>query len=59
MAEAGLTLRALAIFVPWGAALAAAVARRQTRVIGVAAAVVSVVASSLLLRAAPTGASLG
>src|SRR5579871_1346716 len=51
-------LRGIAISVPWFAALVVAAHRRHTRVIGFFAALVSVVACSLLLLAAPGGESL-
>ena len=51
-------LTAIAIGVPWLAAILAAVTRRDSRVIGFAAALVSVAASTLLLRAAPARQSL-
>ena len=51
-------LTALAIGVPWAAAVLTAVIRRHSRVIGFAAASVSVAASLLLLRAAPVRESL-
>ncbi len=53
-----LILSAVAIAVPWLAAILVAVTRRQTRVIGFAASLISVLASSLLLLAAPAGESL-
>ncbi len=54
----GALLTAVAIGVPWVGAIVAVVARRQARVIGFAAALISVAASTLLLRAAPAGESL-
>lgn len=51
-------LSGVAISVPWFAAALVAMYRRHTRVIGFLAALVSVVASALLLREAPTGESL-
>jgi NADH:ubiquinone oxidoreductase subunit 4 (subunit M) len=51
-------LSAVAICVPWFASILVAAYRRHTRVIGFLAALVSVVASALLLRAAPKGESL-
>jgi len=51
-------LRAIAISVPWFAALVVAAYRQHARVIGFFAALASVVACSLLLMAAPTGESL-
>ena len=51
-------LSAVAICVPWFAALLVAAYRRHTRVIGFLAALAPVVASALLLRAAPKGESL-
>src|SRR5206468_10278254 len=56
--DTGLTLRVVAISVPWLAAIPAAVNRRQIRAIGFAAALVSALASALLLRAAPARESL-
>ena len=50
--------RRFAIAVPWFAAVLVAVYRRHTRVIGFLAALVSVVASALLLWEAPKGESL-
>src|SRR5258705_9727788 len=51
-------LVAVAISVPWFASILVAAYRRNTRVIGFLAALVSVVASALLLRAAPRGVLL-
>jgi hypothetical protein len=51
-------LSGVAISVPWLAAAMMAVYRRDPRVIGFGASLVSVVASALLLRAAPSGQSL-
>ena len=51
-------LSGVAISVPWFAAALVALYRRHTRVIGFLAALVSVVASALLLREAPAGESL-
>jgi NADH-quinone oxidoreductase subunit M len=51
-------LRAVAISAPWFAAVVVATYRRNTRVIGFFAALVSVVACTLLLIAAPAGESL-
>src|SRR5271166_6463443 len=51
-------LSGVAISVPWFAAILVAVYRRHARVIGCLAALVSVVASALLLRQAPAGESL-
>ena len=51
-------LSGVAISVPWFAAILVAMCRRHTRVIGFLAALVSVVASTLLLREAPAGESL-
>jgi NADH-quinone oxidoreductase subunit M len=48
----------VAISIPWLAAALMAIYRRQVRVIGFGASLVSVVASLLLLRAAPSGQSL-
>ena len=53
-----LYLQGLAISVPWLAAAVVAVERRHARVIGFGAALVSVVASILLLLASPSGESL-
>jgi NADH-quinone oxidoreductase subunit M len=53
-----LILTAAAIAVPWLAALLAAVSSRQTRAIGFGACLVSVLASALLLHAAPARESL-
>jgi NADH-quinone oxidoreductase subunit M len=50
---------ALAIGVPWLAAILTAVARRRAREIGFTAALVAVAASALLLRATPPRESLG
>lgn len=58
MESAALILTAVAISVPWLAAILVAVYRKQTRVVGFVACVVSVLASALLLRAAPAGESL-
>jgi NADH-quinone oxidoreductase subunit M len=58
MAETGMMLRAVAIGVPWLAAILTAVGRRQVRLIGFIAALVSAAASALLLRAAPPSESL-
>lgn len=54
----GAILTAVAIGVPWIAAILAAVTRRQPRAIGFTAAFVSVVASALLLRTTPVPDSL-
>jgi len=51
-------LTGVAISVPWLAAILVSIYRRHPRVIGFVAALVSVFASALLLRAAPTGKSL-
>jgi NADH-quinone oxidoreductase subunit M len=51
-------LTGVAITLPWVAAILVAMYRRHTRVIGFLAALVSVVASGLLLRSAPAGSSL-
>jgi NADH-quinone oxidoreductase subunit M len=59
MADPALTLRVVAISVPWFAAILVAVTRRQERGIGFAAASISVLASSVLLHAAPFGRSFG
>lgn len=56
--ERGAILTVVAIGVPWVAAGAAATSRRQPRAIGFAAALISAVASALLLRAVPAGESL-
>ncbi len=52
MADRALILSLVAISVPWFGAIVAVVTRRQTRVIGFAAALISVLASALLLDAA-------
>jgi NADH-quinone oxidoreductase subunit M len=54
----GTILTAVAIGSPWVAAILSALIRGQLRVIGFAAALVSVIASMLLLRAAPASESL-
>jgi NADH-quinone oxidoreductase subunit M len=54
----GVMLTAVAIGVPWAGAIVAAVTRRQPRVIGFAAALISVAASALLMRTVPAGESL-
>jgi NADH-quinone oxidoreductase subunit M len=51
-------LEGVAIVVPWLAALLVATQRRQRRVLGFLATLVSVVACALLLETAPTGESL-
>lgn len=51
-------LLAVAIGAPWLAAVLVALARRRIRSLGFAASLVSVAAGALLLRAAPTGASI-
>jgi len=51
-------LTALAMAVPWLGSIVVAVYHRQTRVIGFVAASVSVLASAVLLHAAPAGESL-
>jgi len=56
--DSAVLLTAIAIGVPWVGAIVAAMTRRQPRVIGFAAALISVVASALLLRAVPAGESL-
>jgi NADH-quinone oxidoreductase subunit M len=58
MAEPGLTLRVLAISVPWLAAILIGVNPRQIRATGFAAALVSALASALLLKAAQPRESL-
>ncbi len=58
MAGPSLILTAVAISVPWFASILVAVHRRQMRVVGFVASLVSVLASALLLRAAPAGESL-
>jgi len=58
MADSGIILRAVAISVPWLAAVMTALVQRHARLIGFLAASTSVLASALLLRAAPAGASL-
>jgi NADH-quinone oxidoreductase subunit M len=59
MADAGMILKAIAIGVPWFAAILAAATQRQARAIGFVAASASVAASALLLHAAPASAPLG
>jgi len=59
MADPALTLRVVAVSVPWFAAILAAATRRQARSIGFVAASASVLASAVLLHAAPAGRSLG
>lgn len=54
----GLTWSVVAISVPWLAAILTSVGRRQIRVIGFTAALVSALASALLLSAAPPRESL-
>jgi NADH-quinone oxidoreductase subunit M len=54
----GTSLTALSIGVPWSAAILTALIRRQLRSIAFVAALTSVIASGLLLRAAPVGQSL-
>ena len=56
--DRGAILTAVAIGIPWVAAMATAFTRRLPRVIGFAAALISVVASAFLLRAVPAGESL-
>jgi NADH-quinone oxidoreductase subunit M len=51
-------LRGIAVAVPWFGALVVGAYRRQTRLLGFLAALVPVVACSLLLAAAPSGESL-
>src|ERR1017187_10771554 len=58
MASMAVILTAVAIGTPWVAGILAAATRRQLRAIGFAAALVSVAASALLLRAAPARESL-
>jgi NADH-quinone oxidoreductase subunit M len=52
------TLTAIAISLPWLAALVVVVWRRNVRVLGVCASLASIAASALLLARAPTGQSL-
>ncbi|HEV3331474.1 MAG TPA: proton-conducting transporter membrane subunit [Bryobacteraceae bacterium] len=59
MADRGLILTVVAISIPWLAAILVALTRRQTRALGFVAALASVLASALLLHAAPVGESLG
>jgi NADH-quinone oxidoreductase subunit M len=59
MADWTSALSVVAIGVPSIAVIPAAISPRQARAIGCAAAAVSVLASALLLRAAPAGESLG
>lgn len=54
----GVMLTAVAIGVPWLAAILTAAVRRQLRIAGFVPALVSVIASALLLRAAPSSGSL-
>jgi NADH-quinone oxidoreductase subunit M len=58
MASMAVILTAVAIGTPWVAGILAAATRRQLRAIGFAAALVSVAASALLLRATPARESL-
>ena len=58
MVGRALILTVVAISVPWLAAILVAVSRRQMRVIGFVASAMSVLASALLLKAAPAGESL-
>ncbi|HUI82023.1 MAG TPA: proton-conducting transporter membrane subunit [Bryobacteraceae bacterium] len=58
MPESALILSAVAIGIPWLAAILAVVTGRQSRVIGIAAASACVLASGILLHAAPPGVSL-
>ncbi len=51
-------LKVAAISVPWMAAIVVALSKRQIRVISFVAALASLVASALLLRAAPSGETL-
>ncbi len=57
MADPERILSVVAISVPWFAAILTAVARRQVRAIGFVAAMASVLASAVLLDAAPRGES--
>ncbi|PWU12635.1 MAG: hypothetical protein C5B51_00205 [Terriglobia bacterium] len=57
-ADPKLILTLAAIFIPWLGAIAAAVSRRQTRVIGFIASFLAVLASTLLLQTAPARESL-
>ena len=59
MTGASLSLSAIAISVPWIAAILTSAARRQARAIGFLAALLSVLASVLLLHEAPIGQTLG
>ncbi|HEY7838217.1 MAG TPA: proton-conducting transporter membrane subunit [Terriglobales bacterium] len=56
--ERGVMLTAVAIGVPWAAALGTVAANRRPRAIGFTAAFIAVTASALLLRGAPAGDSL-
>src|SRR5436853_237302 len=58
MADGAVILTAVAIGVPWLAGILAVVTRRHSRSIGFAAALLSMAASALLLRAAPARESL-
>ena len=58
MAAPALILSVVAISVPWLAAVLVAMSKRQARVIGFIASLVSVLASALLLRATPARESL-
>jgi NADH-quinone oxidoreductase subunit M len=58
MTNPDLILRAMAIAIPWLAVIVTALARRHVRVIGFAAALLSISASALLLKAAPPRESL-
>ena len=59
MADQEFVLRAAAIGAPWLAAILTAAGGRWIRAIGFGAALVSAVASALLLRAIPASESLG
>lgn len=59
MTDSASLLGVIAISVPWFAAILVASTRRQARVTGFVAAAASVLASALLLQAAPAGNSLG
>ena len=58
MKDPVLMLNVTAIGIPWLAAIVAAAARRQVRIIGLVATLASVIASAILLRAVPAKESL-
>lgn len=55
----GVSLSAIAIGIPWAATILTAAAKRQARAIGFVAALLSALASALLLHEAPAGQTLG